>query len=236
MKKLILLLFFAFSFSCHSQLSQEKLISDAMVQLQILESKAYSQQIAIHDFGSESLIVIPVISEEEEGILIFDANVVLIDNKTGKIISKYLGESAWYSDAVKLNNIEIDSTTYRLKESDLGFGIKIDYANQSRPNPYYSTELSLFIKDGEKLKPVLKDYRISYLNGETDTRCNGEFETHSKSLAITDTQNNGFYNLKFTDSIEKSVSTDQNCEPTIVENLQEVEILQYTDGTYKNVL
>lgn len=236
MKKLILLLFFAFSFSCHSQLSQEKLISDTMVQLQILESKAYSQQIAFHDFGSKSLIVIPVISEEEEGILIFDANVVLIDNKTGKIISKYLGEKAWYSDAVILRNIEIDSTTYRLNGSNFGYGIKIDYANQSRPNPYYSTELSLFIQDGEKLKPVLKDYRISYLNGETDTRCNGDFETHSKSMEITDSESNGFYNLKFTDSIGKSVSTDEKCETTIVENSQEMKILQYKDGMYKNVL
>lgn len=236
MKKLVLLLFFASPFSCHSQLSQEKLISDMMVQLQIPESRAHSQQIAFHNFGSESLIVIPVIFKEEEGILIFDANVVLIDNKTGKIISKYLGEKAWYSDAVKLNNIEIDSTTYRLNESDLGYGIKINYANQSRPSPYYCTELSLFLKDGEKLKPVLKDYRISYLNGETDTRCNGEFETHSKSMEITDLESNGFYNLKFTDSIEKSVSTDEKCEPTIVGNSEEVEVLQYKDGTYKNIL
>lgn len=236
MKRLILLLFFASSFSCHSQLTQEKLISDTMVKLQIPESKAYSQQITFHDFGFESLIVIPVISEEEVGILIFDAYVVLIDNKTGKIISKYLGEKAWYSDAVILRNIEIDSTTYRFNVSDLGYGIKIDYANQSRPNPCYSTELSLFIKDGDKLKPVLKDYRISYLNGETDTRCNGEFETHSKSMEITDTESSGFYNLKFTDSIEKSVSTEEKCETTIVGNSQEVEILQYKDGAYKNVL
>ena len=55
-------------------------------------------------------------------------------------------------------------------------------------------------------------------------------------MEITDLESNGFYNLKFTDSIEKSVSTDEKCEQTIVGNSQEVEVLQYKDGTYKNVL
>lgn len=236
MKRLLLLFFLASSFSCHSQLTQEKLISETLDRLEILESEVFTQQTVLRNFGSESLIVIPVISEEEEGIRIFDAHLVLVHNETGKIISKYLGKRDWYSDGLVLKNIEIDSSNYRLNGSDLGYGIKIKYANGSRPSPYNSTELSLFVREGEQLKPLLKDYRISYLNGETDTHCNGEFETHSKSLEITDIKNNGFYNLKFTDSIQKSVSTDQNCESTVVENSQAVEILQFKDGTYKNVL
>lgn len=232
----LIILFLAFTFNCQGQISQEQLISETMVQMQIPKSKAFSTLIDLQNFGSESLIVIPVISEEEDGILIFDAYIVLINNKTGKIISKYLGKKVWYSDAVLLKNIEIDSSTYRLNVSDLVYAIKINYANQSRPNPSYSTELSLFIRDGEKLKPVLKDFRISYHNGETDTRCSGEFETHSKFMEITEIPNNGFYNLKFTNSIEKSVLTDENCEPITVGSSQEVEILQYQDGTYKNVL
>ncbi|QED37361.1 hypothetical protein FK178_06345 [Antarcticibacterium arcticum] len=236
MKRLIFLIFLVSTFRCHSQLTQAKLISETLDQLHIPESKVFTQQPIVQNFDSESLIVIPVISKEEEGILIFDAHLVLVHNATGQIISKYLGNSDWFSDALVLKNIKIDSTRYRLNESELGYAIKIEYANGSRPAPYYSTELSLFVREGEQLKPVLKDYRISYLNGETDTRCNGDFETHSKSLEITDIKNNGFYNLKFTDSIQKSVSTDQHCEPTVVENSQAVEILQFDDGTYKNTL
>lgn len=233
MNRIILFVFLITTCSGFGQLSEEQLISAALSQLEITRSEAFSRHITLEKFDDESLLVIPGISEEGEGYIIFDANLVLVENKTGKIISKYFGEQDWYSDAVTLTNMEIEPEIYRLNESDPAYGLRINYSGRSTPNPYNATELSLYVKQGEQLKQVLKDFRISYLNAETDLDCNREFVTHSKSLEIMNSKTKGFFDLKITDSIEKSVSTDLNCELKVVDNSRQIEVLKFDGENYK---
>ena len=236
LRRLLLLLALPFSFSGYGQLSQEKLLSKALIQLQLPQEEIFSRQLSFQSFGAETLIVLPVIAEQEEGVLVLDAHLLLVDAATGEILAKYSGKKDWYSDAVGLRRIKIDPAAYKLTDSGVAYGIKIDYSGSSRVNPYNATELSLYLREGEQLKPVLKDFRIAYLNAETDTWCNSSYESHSKSLEITGVENNGFFNLKFTNSIQKGGSTDENCERSIAEEFQEVEILEFEDGTYKRPL
>lgn len=232
MKRIIFFLLLTTPICGYSQLSEEELVMKALEELEISGSEVASRLITSRDFGSETLLVIPVISKQDQRLIYFDAHLAVVENTSGRVISRYSGKQDWYSDAVTLSKIEIEPTVYRLNGSNPAYGLKINYAGQSRPFPYYATELSLYIRDGKKLKRVLKDHRFSYLNGETDTHCNGEFVTHSKTLRIMDSKTKGYADLEFTDSIEKSVSTDQNCERAVVDNFQEVEILKFKDGIY----
>lgn len=79
-----------------------------------------------------------------------------------------------------MDKIEIEPNIYQLNEKTFAYGLKIYYSNQSRPNPYASTQLSLYVREGNKLSRVLKDYPLNTFNGETDATCKGIFEEHSK--------------------------------------------------------
>jgi hypothetical protein len=209
------------------------LISKALEHLGISESDASLDLVDVRSFGCETLLAIPVLSKKELGVAIFDAHVALADNKTGEITSHHVEKQAWTSDAIILWKIEIAPTTYQLNESDRVFGLRAHYHTKSRPNPYSTTDLSLYIQDGEQFRRVLEDHATSTLRGETDTGCNGEYEVRQKALEIVNSKTNGLRDLKFTETIEKQISTDQNCERTTVETSEEVEVLKFTGAEYK---
>ncbi|HSJ11621.1 MAG TPA: hypothetical protein VK916_02990, partial [Gillisia sp.] len=115
------------------------------------------------------------------------------------------------------------------------YGLNIFYSGQSKPNPYSGTELSLYALEGSDLKQVLKDYPIKSFNGETDTTCRGTFEEHSKKLKVLKTYTNQYADLHFTDCIELS-ELNEDCDELLKETRQEINILKYENGEYRNVL
>lgn len=215
------------------QSQNEEIISEVIRQLEIDSTATLTHLITSKEFESETLVVIPEIVEEEPGVAFFDAHLALVDNQTGTIRATYLGSRDWYSDAVRLSNIDIEPKPYRLGSEKTAYGILIDYVGSSRVNPYHATELSLFVREGRQLKRVLKDYRISYLNAETDMNCNSEFEKHSKNLKITNNSGKEYPDLIFTDFIERGYTTEENCEPVTTGTEEKTEVLRYEQGKYQ---
>ena len=54
LRRLLLLLVLPFSFSGYAQLSQEKLLSEALIQLQLPQEEIFSRQVSFQSFGSET--------------------------------------------------------------------------------------------------------------------------------------------------------------------------------------
>ena len=161
----------------------------------------YSKELWKH-FGkspSETILLIPEIEEEEEGCC-FELNsyILIIDTRTGEIKHKYFESSKtnnWSSDAVALSDIIIDTIPYPISENDKAFGVQVNHIGMSKPNPYSSSSLSLFIKSGNTLKKVLKNYDVKDYGGEWDTNCYGEFINTEKTLSISNTKTNGYYDI-----------------------------------------
>src|SRR5690606_17363492 len=138
-----------------------------------------------------------------------------------------------YIDAVSIDEIQIEPKLYQLNDTTMAYALKINYANQSRPNPMERIELSLYAREGGELKKVLKDFPIQTFEGSTNASCTGTFEEHSKEMKVLNTHTNQYADLEFTDSIVLS-ETNENCEKILEETKKEVEILKYENGEYKN--
>lgn len=92
----------------------------------------------------------------------------------------------------------------------------------------------MFVRNGEKLVQVLKDYALYRLNGETDGMNNGEFEEHKKIIEPNINSESEFFDLIVTDSIIRTQSTEGI--EKIIESSGKIETLKYLNGKYKNVL
>lgn len=237
---LFLLLFFFVN--GYSQEQNEVLLNKVLAQLKLnkkdIHEPLYRSKV-LPNKTSNSILVIPkynVNETDEQGhdFFVLDAYIVMVDNATGKIISKYVEKEAWTSDAMVLSEITIDTGLYQLNEKERAFGIRVSYSGSSNPNPYYYTDLSLFIVQNNLMKRVLKNYQINRASGEWDTRCAGEFDESIGSIDLDKNTTNGFKNLIIKSKIEhtKSFLVDDNCEEKVTTK-NSIKYLKFNGKEYK---
>jgi hypothetical protein len=213
----------------------EKLIENTLKYLNIKKENCFSKFIKTKKITeSESIILIPVFAEKGNGYITLNGYILIVNNKNGKIKSHFSEKESWFSDAVRIDNIQIIYKPYQISKDYETIGVVIDYYGSSRANPYSSKELSLFYRKGKKLIRVLKDYSIYSSNGETNGMNSAEFIEHKKTIEPIINSQTKFFNLKVIDSIIKTES--KNGEQTKIKKSNKVEQLKFMNGKYKNVL
>jgi len=189
---------------------------------------------------SRSIIVIPKIVEKEFDYFILDSYILIVENTTGKILSKYFESHTtnnWTSDAIKIESIKIDTAPYILNKSTRAFGIRVSYSGPSRVNPYSKETLTLFIEQEEKIIPVLNRYSVAVCNGEWDGVCVGSFKDQEKIVIISKVKNNGFANILVKNKITETTNVTEGDDCIEKEKIKTVkEILKFDGKVYKNVL
>lgn len=235
MKKLLLILISTLTLNSCSQEKPIDLVESTLNNLKIKKENCLTEFIKNEKITeSESIILIPEIAEKGDGLITLNGHLLIVNNKNGNIKSRFSENNTWFIDAVRLENIEVSYQPHIVTKNSETIGIVIDYTGSSRPNPFSSKEFSLFIRNGEKLERILKDYSIYSLNGETDGLNSGEFIEHKKTLESIISSKTKFYDLKVTDSIIKTKST-KGIEK-IIEKSKKIETLKYENGKYKNIL
>lgn len=241
-KGLAVLLLLFFFVNAYSQEQNEVLLNKVLTQLKLTKKDIHEplyRSKVLPNKTSNSILVIPkynVKETDEQGhdFFVFDAYIVVADNATGKILSKYVEKEAWTSDAMVLSEITIDTGLYQLNEKDRAFGIRVSYSGSSKPNPYYYSDLSLFIVQNNLMKRIFKNYQIDRASGEWDTRCAGEFDETIGSIDMDKNTSNGFKNLIIKSKIEhkKSFLVDDNCEEKVTTK-NSIEYLKFNGKEYK---
>ena len=199
-------------------ISEDECETDLAVQKQLPYMQGYSA------------FVIPKIVEQGEGYKIFDVYILIVENETGKITHKFYQEEGWISDAISLENIKIDTARYRLNNDTRAFGVRCFYTGNSRPNPYSSEEISLFILRENTLVQVLNNYRVNEYRGDWNMDCDGEFIETKSVLAMSNEQTNGFYNIEIKSTITETIRDECVDE---VKVRQETKTLRYINGEYR---
>jgi len=216
-------------------------LDTVLIQLQLEEEKCrmdlYTHQICQTDTNT-CIILIPEIVVEDYLYQEYNSHILIVDTETGKIKSRYFESSEtneWYSDAISLDGIYVDTNLYYVTEDVQAFGIRVSYSGNSSPNPYSYESISLFIENDISIVQVLKNYEISSNAGEWDLQCEGEFTEKSRTLLISENQTNGFYDLLINTEL-KILKTfiDENGDCEEKETLSsETEVLKFSDGVYK---
>lgn len=215
------------------------LINKVLANLGFDKNECYENLIMnkdIPDSTNEVIVVIPKIAEKGDGHLSFDSYIVIVNKFTGEIISRYFEEKAWHSDAVYLESIQIDTAPYFVHENYRAFGLRLNFYVKSRATIYSSTQLSLFIKEGNKIENILKNFTVKLSEGDSDTNCNSYVEDHQKILIVTKNKTNDFFDILVKDSITKTTTeeVDGDCKDTKVEKSKESALLKFIEGKYSS--
>lgn len=183
---------------------------------------------------TQSVLVIPKIAQQEEGWVSLDSYILVIDTQTGKILQTYYEPEAWESDAVRLEEIIIDTAPYKVNDSNRAFGIRVRHHGSSGPNPFSEETLSLFIPQGKQLVKILDNFIVATYRGEWDMNCAGEFEEEKKTLIISPTQTNAFFDLISKNQITTTSQTPKG-EDCLEKTRQETttQTLRFTGDKYK---
>jgi len=213
------------------------LVKKVIANLKLEKTDCFERLITLKEIpnsSNEAIVVIPKIAEHGEGYLVLDSYIVIVNKFTGEIISRYFEEKAWHSDAVYLESIEIDTAPYLVHKNYRAFGLRLNYYVRSHATIYSSTTLSLFIKVGNNIENILKNFTVKLSNGESDTNCNGYVEDHQKILIVSKNKTNDFFDILVKDSITKTTTeeVDGDCKDVKVEKSKESALLKFIDGKY----
>lgn len=221
LKTLLIFIYLLLSQVSFSQIQDSILLNKVLNQLKIKTSEVNLELVAqkiLPNSKDKTVLVIPkyIVNEQDEYRNFYfelDAYIVVANNETAEILYKIYQPNAWTSDAVMLTSIEIDTGLYNLNQQTRAFGMRVSYTGSSRPNPYYKTDLSLFITQNDILKQVLSNFVISEFHGEWDTNCVGDFESIKSSIDIDKVQSNGFNNLiiRTTKTQTENILTNEDC-------------------------
>ena len=133
---------------------------------------------------------------------IYDLDLALVSTDGSKPVATYHRASVFESDAIALEGLQLDTAQYKLTSELRAFGLRVLFKGSSRINPFDQTLLSLYVKDGEMVRPVM-DRLVTYqYSGEWDGNCAGERSEVVRTIEIGKTSSHGYADL-----IVKSVST-----------------------------
>jgi hypothetical protein len=91
------------------------------------------------------------------------------------------------ADALKVSEIELDSTRYRLAPQLRSFGLRIERRSTSLLKPASSETLSIYGLQGNKLELLLDGLQTKLERGQWDMSCRGQFEKQQSQLSVSAT-------------------------------------------------
>jgi hypothetical protein len=198
-----------------------------------LKEELFTEKVLPHS-KTQTVMIIPKLISEDEGMYTIDAIILVVNNQTGKIIQKFKQENQLFSDAIYISSFTIDTAPYLVTKDIRAFGIRVNIEGSSRPNPYGEVQLSLYVQEGNSLRRVLKDELVERYNGEWDTNCAGEFHSKKSIISFETETTNGYFNLVIKDRTSTTINEDVNgeCEEKLIEKHEKKTILYYNGKSY----
>jgi hypothetical protein len=136
-------------------------------------------------------------SSPEDGMGLYDIRIELSNTKDGKKITTFCQNGALTSDSVSLKNISIDTAPYVLSKTMHAFGVRANYANNSRSNPANVETITLFGFSAGKIRHLMKTTDTSGHFNEIsmNAECQGTYSESNLTISISTNQRNGLSDL-----------------------------------------
>lgn len=217
-------------------------VTETVLKMNIELERCYSDYIIEQELpysSNEKLIVIPEFETlEDEYHFELNTHIAIIDSKTGKIKNKYFESSktnGWVSNMIKLSNITIDTTFYKVSENKTAFAIKTSFIGQSKANPYDYDIITLFVSDKDSIVPILKNFMVLESKGVLGNECNGRFTTKKCVLTVSNSKTNNYFdiNIKQTTINSTTYKSDNGDCDEKEESIVNSQTLKFVNGKYK---
>jgi hypothetical protein len=175
-------------------------------------------------------------SAPPEGTDATDALLVgMVDTSSGKLLHSY--QTTIEEDAMTVlaeNSLWIDTARYLLAPEVRAFGVVISSADRgpSCPDSGYEHELTLFVPDGEKLRPVFDTYLSLWQAIGNDPKCPPvNSESATLTIGIGKGSSHGFADLVVTAQRQVDRSNDDGSDEK-VQSKTVRKTVQYDGHTY----
>ncbi len=170
--------------------------------------------------------------DDESGAV--DLEVLVADSASGTIVAHRYQPNAITDDAIRFSDIALDTARYQLTPAIRAFGVRVSHEGASRPNPYGETSLSLYVLEGDTLRPVLDSIAVDHATGEWNMRCEGSYDSTTRTIAMGPAGRDGYASLKIA---EKTVHSDtrmvkDECVSKEAAPKQSSVMLEYRNGRY----
>ena len=175
-------------------------------------------------------------SEEDYGLT---SHILIVNSATGKI-KNYFSESSesngWVSDAIFIDNINIDTTSHQLSATKKAFGVLVKFRNMSQSNPYNQEIISLFTKEKSSIKKLLDTYTIYESEGVVNVNsCYSDYKKTASRLNASNILTNGYYDILVTNTITQETYNEDKkgeCNPTAKVINTEEKVLKFNGIEY----
>ena len=198
-----------------------------------IDKDLYTEKVLPYD-THKLVMVFPIRKGNDENEATYDLYVVVYDFLQKRITQSYKGIDEYYSDAVELQELSIDTAKFILTEGIRAFGIRAFYKNGSKVNPYSEETFSLFLPQGNSIKKVLNQYTLSTSSGEWSyDDCEKIWSDENQSMFMMDSEKtNGYFNIKNKQTFIGK-GTDKDCNEGIMQKSTKTVFLKYNGKEYK---
>lgn len=161
----------------------------------------------------------------------FDLELSIVNSTNDQTLVTYRKNEAYNSDAIGFEGLVIDTARYKLAPDVRAFGLRSDFGHRSSTMPYSKTDLALYLREGETLRPVLEGLVVSKNTGEWMGNCTGQGADIRRTVDIGKSSHNGFADLIVTTSttVMKSVKSGEECGDKTTD-LKKIQITLSYDG------
>lgn len=246
MKNVFIIAFVLFTSSIIGQeLANNEIINKAISFLKVNEKDLLTEKICLKALPNQNekvIVVLPVITNRDaecDYCFDIDNNLLVWDKNTNSIESKYIKKAEWTSDALKLDEIKIDTGLYYLNKNTRAFGIRYSYSGSSSVNPFGSNSINLYYLKNNQIVEVLHDFELEKSNGDNggiDGCKSAWFET-SKSVFVINNKSTDKFNDIIVKTKFKDYSLDADCDKEIIRKQSTKQtVLRFDDKQKKYVL
>ncbi|WP_415763415.1 hypothetical protein [Pseudomonas sp. CP4] len=149
---------------------------------------------------------------DDEDVGVFDLDLAIVNASNAKPIATYRKPGAYNSDAVRFDDLRIDTARYRLAEDVRAFGLRSKFVHSSHAIPYEKTDLALYVREGNQLRPVLEGLVVYKNNGEFSGDCEGYLKQVRRTVEIAESSHHGLADLIVTSRGSKMKNTQSGKE------------------------
>jgi hypothetical protein len=187
--------------------------------------------------GDLLLVAVPLMDTEQSSDdgHVGDIELLVLDRKTLQVRQRLLQPGLMTDDAIAIRGVALDTGRYGLAPGVTAFGLRIDMANHSQPNPFSETDLRLYAPSGDALRLVLEGMVVGGNGGEGDTNCAGSFHTSQASLTMGGAIHHGYRDIVVvarTDTDNPLPDTDGECQSHPGKSVSETYRLRYDGKRY----
>ncbi|MER8675544.1 MULTISPECIES: hypothetical protein [unclassified Mesorhizobium] len=184
------------------------------------------------------LVAVPLIhsSQSSDDGHVGDVDLLVVDRKTRQVRQRLLQPGLMTDDAIAINKVDFDTGRYGLAPGVTGFGLRIQMASHSRPNPFSETDLRLYALDGGDLRLVLDGIIVAGFGGEGDTNCAGSFQSSRVSLAMSPARHHGYHDITVFERLDTdnpSVDKNGECQSHPGRSMKRTYRLRYDGSRYQ---